>query len=103
MFRRRVTLETGIGNKWLVLVSHHITTSEASVTKTAITGWVIFLSGSAIWVYGYFIAGHPPIIDWQARTPWWIADFLPNFESELGMLLCIVGLVPMYWPASESK
>ena len=80
----------------------HIT-SKSSVTKTSITGWVIFLSGSAIWLYGYFIAGHPPIIDWHARTPWWIADFLPNLESELGMLLCIAGLVPMYWPASESK
>src|SRR6185312_15059984 len=62
--------------------------------KTAITGWVIFLSGSAIWLYGYFIAGHPSIIDWHARTPWWIADFLPNLESELGMLLCISGKVP---------
>jgi len=73
------------------------------VTKTAITGWAIFLLGSAIWLYGFFIAGHPPIIDWPAHTPWWIADFLPNLESELGLVLCIVGMVPMYWPASESK
>ena len=98
-----MTLETGIGNKRLVLVSHHSHHKQLSVTKTAITGWVIFLSGSAIWLYGYFIAGHPSIIDWHARTPWWIADFLPNLESELGMLLCIAGIVPMYWPASESK
>src|SRR6476619_3741498 len=88
------------GSFWCLTT--HIT-SESSVTKTAITGWAIFLSGSAIWLYGYFITGHPSIIDWHARTPWWIADFLPNLESELGMLLCIAGIVPMYWPDSQSK
>jgi hypothetical protein len=73
------------------------------VTKTAITGWIFFLCGTAIWLYGYFSAGHPSIIDWHANAPWWIADYLPNLESELGMLLCIVGMVPMYWPVSQDK
>jgi hypothetical protein len=49
-----------------------------------------------------FIVGHPSIIN-RATTPWWIADFLPNLESEFGMLLCIAGMVPMYWPASKNK
>ena len=71
------------------------------VTKAVIIGWIIFLSGSAFWLYGYFAAGHPSIVDWHARAPWWIADFLPNLESELGMLFCIVGMVPMYWPGSQ--
>src|SRR4249920_502265 len=92
---------SGINGSCWRLTTH--ITSESSVTKTAITGWAIFLSGSAIWLYGYFITGHPSIIDWHAHTPWWIADFLPNLESELGILLCIAGIVPMYWPASESE
>ena len=46
---------------------------------------------------------YPSLIDWQAHTPWWIADYLPNLESETGMLLCIASMVPMYWPISENK
>jgi len=70
------------------------------LTKTAIIGSLIFLSGSAFWLYGYFAVGHPSMIDWQAIAPWWVADFLPNLESELGMSFCIIGMVPMYWPNS---
>ena len=76
--------------------------AELPLTKTVIIGWIIFLFGSAFWLYGYLVAGHPSIIDWHASTPWWIADFLPNIESEFGTLLCIAGMVPMYWPASQS-
>jgi hypothetical protein len=73
------------------------------VTKTVIVGWIIFLFGSTVWLYGYLVAGHPSIVDWHSRTPWWIADFLPNLESELGLAFCIVGMVPMYWPNSQSE
>jgi hypothetical protein len=71
------------------------------VTKAMIIGWIIYLSGSAFWLYGYFVVGHQSIVDWHARAPWWIADFLPNLESELGMLFCIGGMVPMCWPRSK--
>ena len=37
---------------------------------------------------------YPSLIDWQAHTPWWIADYFPNLESETGMLLCIASMVP---------
>jgi hypothetical protein len=73
------------------------------VTKTTIVGWTTFLFGCACWLFGYLVAGHPSLIDWHAHTPWWIADYLPNLESEIGMLLCIAGMVPMYWPTSETK
>ena len=72
-------------------------TSE-SVSKTVVTGWIIELIGTALWLYGYFAAGHKSIIDWQASTPWWIADYLPNIESEIGMVLVFAGLFPIYWP-----
>jgi hypothetical protein len=68
-----------------------------SVSKAAITGWAISLAGTALWIYGYYATGHPSLIDWHATTPWWIADFLPNIESEIGMALAFLGLVPIYW------
>jgi hypothetical protein len=69
----------------------------------ATVGWVVFLAGSALWTYGYFVSGHPSLIDWQGRAPHWIAEFLPNIESEIGMLLCFGGMVPMYWPARRTE
>jgi hypothetical protein len=37
-------------------------------------------------------------MNWHDKTPWWIADWLPNVESEVGMVLVFAGLVPIYWP-----
>lgn len=71
------------------------------MTKAALVGWIIEAIGMALWIYGYFVTGHPPLIDWQAHTPWWIADYLPNIESEIGMVLVFAGMVPMYWPAKK--
>jgi len=69
-----------------------------TVSKPIVVGWVIELVGTVIWIYGYLTTGHPSIINWHANTPWWIADYLPNMESEIGMVLVFVGLVPIYWP-----
>ena len=69
-----------------------------SVSKVAIIGWTISLAGTALWLYGYFATGHPSVFDWHANTPWWIADFIPNIESEIGMGLAFAGLLPIYWP-----
>ncbi|HKS86995.1 MAG TPA: hypothetical protein VJR71_16075 [Pseudolabrys sp.] len=73
------------------------------MSKTAIAGWIISTAGSVLWIYGYFVTGHPPLFDWQAHTPHWIAEFLPNIEAEIGMMCCIGGMIPMYWPASASE
>lgn len=64
-------------------------------------GWSLALAGTALWVYGYFVTGAPPLVDWQANSPWWIADFLPNLQSEIGILLVCVGMIPLYWPKSR--
>ena len=69
------------------------------MTKTVIAGWTIMLAGMALWLYGYFATGNPSLIDWKASMPWWIADFLPNIESEIGMVLTVAGMVPIYWPS----
>ena len=66
--------------------------------KRVIFGWSIYFAGLAIWLYGYFTTGHPSFINWHAYTPRWIADFIPNMESEIGMVLMFASMVPMYWP-----
>ena len=66
-----------------------------------IVGWIIMLAGTALWLYGYFVSGHPSLIDWSADAPWWIAKFLPNIESEIGLSLTFIGMVPIYWPAQR--
>jgi len=75
--------------------------ASESVSKAVIIGWIISLAGTALWIYGYFATGNPSLINWHANTPWWIADFLPNIESEIGMVLAFAGMVPIYWPSRQ--
>jgi hypothetical protein len=73
------------------------------MNKIAISGWILLLLGSALWIYGYFVTGHPSWIDWHANTPWWIADYLTNLESEIGMVLVCIGSALTYWPSPRQK
>jgi hypothetical protein len=68
------------------------------VSTTVIFGWILSLVGTGLWLHGYFVGSGPSVIDWHAHSPWWIADFLPNVESEVGMTFCFVSMIPMYWP-----
>lgn len=61
-----------------------------------VVGWVVSLAGIALWVYGLYVAGHPPLLDWPSFAPSWIADFLPNLESEIGLVLSFAGMIPVY-------
>jgi protein-S-isoprenylcysteine O-methyltransferase Ste14 len=72
------------------------------VSKPVIIGWVVELVGTALWLYGYLATGNPSLIDWHASTPWWIADYLPNIESEIGMVLVFTGMLPIYWPSQRN-
>ncbi len=56
------------------------------------------MGGLALWLYGYYSTGNPPLTDWHAHTPWWIADFLPNINCEIGMVLMFAGTALTYWP-----
>ena len=69
------------------------------MNKRLIVGWIITLAGTALWTYGYFAMGNTSLIDWHTLTPWWIADFFPNIQSEIGMALVCVGMLPIYWPS----
>ena len=70
---------------------------ETTMSVRAI-GWITELVGLALWFYGYFFLGHPSIINWHDHSPWWIAEWLPNLEAEIGALIMLVALIPMYWP-----
>jgi hypothetical protein len=76
----------------------HTKVQEAreGVSKPVIIGWTIELVGIALWLYGYLATGNPSLIDWPVNTPWWVAGFLPNIESEIGMALVFAGMVPIY-------
>ena len=63
-----------------------------------ITLWAAMIVGTALWGYGLFVTGTPPLIDWKSNAPWWIADYLPNMESELGLVLVCLGSLAPYWP-----
>jgi hypothetical protein len=67
------------------------------MSKTVIISYIVMFVGSILWLYGYFTTGNASLIDWRAHTPWFIADFLPNKEAEIGMALVFAGMVPIYW------
>ena len=71
------------------------------MSKAVIIGWIISLAGMVLWIYGYLATGHPSLIEWHANSPWWIADFLPNIEAEIGMALICAGMVPVYLPPRQ--
>jgi hypothetical protein len=68
------------------------------MSKALIIGWATSLAGTALWLYGYLTTGNSSFIDWHAIAPWWIADYLPNRESEIGAVLAFGGMIPIYWP-----
>ena len=59
-----------------------------------IFGWAIYAVGFAIWLFGYLTAGHVPLFDWNATTPWWISSFVPNVEAEIGFALMLASMIP---------
>jgi hypothetical protein len=66
------------------------------IANAKIFGWVIYAAGFAIWLFGYLSAGHAPLFDWNAATPWWISSFVLNLEAELGLALMFASVIPIY-------
>jgi hypothetical protein len=59
-------------------------------------GLAIYAAGFATWLFGYLSAGHAPLFDWNAATPWWISSFVPNLEAEIGSALMFASVIPIY-------
>jgi hypothetical protein len=66
------------------------------IANAKILGWLIYVAGFAIWLFGYLSPGHAAVFDWHAATPWWISSFVPNLEAELGMALMFATMIPIY-------
>ena len=68
-----------------------------------IAGWIASILGMALWTYAYFVKGTPSLITWANGLPRWAAEWLPNSEAEIGLLLAIAGSVPLYWDMWRSR
>jgi hypothetical protein len=67
------------------------------MNKIVLLGWILSFIGSALWFYGYLEPGTPPMVNWTAIAPW-LAHWLPNFQSELGMVVTLGAVIPTCWP-----
>jgi hypothetical protein len=85
------------------MLGQAIAKKGGTLSKPVTVGWIVSVAGFALWLYGYLATGNPSLIDWKAHTPWWIADYLPNIESEIGMALMCIGTVLIYWPQRSQR
>ena len=65
--------------------------------SNATVGWVITALGCVLWTYGYFLGEANSLLDWPSFSPHWIADYLPNWQSEIGMALTLIASGPIYY------
>jgi len=74
------------------------------MTKLKVIACFILGLGTAIWIYGYsFPTGNSSLVDWHAVSPWWIADFVRNMESEIGIALVFASIILLIWRARDGK
>ena len=55
--------------------------------------------GFALWLYGVNSGAIPRWIDWPSGTPSLLSEAVPNFESEVGMLIALLGAVALLLPS----
>lgn len=60
-------------------------------------GWIVSIIGMGLWLYGYFAEGGASVIDWPQYIPAWAADFVPNWQAELGFAISLIGMIPLYY------
>ena len=65
----------------------------------SIVGWIGYVAGGLLWLYGYLVTGTKALVDWASISPTWVAEFMPNLEAELGMLVMCIFMVPVFWNA----
>jgi hypothetical protein len=58
------------------------------IANAKIFGWAIYAAGFAIWLFGYLSAGHAPLFDWKAATPWWVSSFVPTSKQNSDSRSC---------------
>ena len=66
-----------------------------------IVGWSGYVAGGGLWLYGYLVTGTQALVNWASISPTWVAEFMPNLEAELGMLVMCIAMVPLFWNATK--
>ena len=61
-----------------------------------ITGWTLNIVGIALWLYGYLSEGTASLLDWSSFAPEWISAYIPNLETEIGILLMCLAAIPFF-------
>ena len=54
------------------------------------------LAGIALWLYGYLSEGTTSLIQWSSFSPEWISAYIPNLETEIGVLLMCLAAIPFF-------
>ena len=54
--------------------------------------------GFALWLYGVNSGTIPRWIDWPSGAPSWLYEAAPNFESEIGLLIALLGVAALLLP-----
>ena len=62
----------------------------------SIIGWGGYIVGGLLWLFGYLVTGTKALVDWASISPTWVAEFMPNLEAELGMLVMRIAMVPLF-------
>ena len=70
--------------------------SSAKMKTLEMSANIVSVLGGLLWVYGYFVVGHASLLNWPSFSPSWVSEFLPNLESEIGMVACITGMIVAY-------
>ena len=81
------------------IVSHN---SAGSYRTLIVIGWALTFAGSALWTLGYS-SGSSPFLSWPSFSPQWIADYLPNWQSEAGLLMAFLGQAPILYGQSKAS
>jgi hypothetical protein len=76
---------------------------RAQMDRMKVFGWSLEIAGTILWAYGYFLSTSRPFINWSAVAPRWISEWLPNWPSELGVLLTFAAMIPIYWPQERRE
>ena len=73
------------------------------MSRLNMVGWALMTLGFALWGYGYLVTGHAPIVDWPNLAPSWIAEFIPNIEAEIGLVVMFLAMIPAYWKSNSAS
>ncbi len=66
--------------------------AETFGKRLKLMGWVISLSGTGLYLFGYFYEEGMSIVNW----PGFLADYLPNWQAEAGFVISMLGCIPLF-------